>query len=237
MTVRFKIKYPVTLCAFLFFFSKTFAQQVDFSVDSNSYLPQVFYKTFNRDLPIYNGRLFSGYPSGIKGTAFFNDIQKEIGTAVYDGIAYKNLPLIYDVITDELIVRSDDNLPYVLFSDRVSAFTFRDFTFIRIDNGILPKGFYQVLERGTLTFLCKRQKIIKESIVGMSLERDFLVTDKFYVLKDNKFYPVTSRKTFYKTIKEKKQLVAKALRSRNIKFKNDPEAFITTGIHIYNQQR
>ncbi|MGC4235003.1 MAG: hypothetical protein QM594_18670 [Niabella sp.] len=237
MTGHFKIKYPVTLWAFLFFFSKAFSQQTGFSVESISYLPQVFYKTFDRDLPIYNGRLFSGYPSSIKGTAFFNDIQKEIGTAVYDGVAYKNLPLMYDVNADELIVRSDDNLPYILSSDRVSAFTFRDLTFMRIDNNIIPKGFYQVLEQGTLTLLCKRRKIIKESIVGMSLERDFLVTDKFYILKDNRFYPATSRKTFYKTIKEKKQLVAKALRSQNMRFKNDPEAFITTGIHIYNQQR
>ncbi|HMR82431.1 MAG TPA: hypothetical protein PKE30_04840 [Niabella sp.] len=234
--MRFKIKYPATLWAFLFFFSKAFTQQTDFSVESLSYLPEVFYKTFDRDLPVYNGRLFSGYSSSIKGTAFFNDIQKETGTAVYDGVAYKNLRLMYDLNTDELIVRGDDNLPYILFSDRVSAFTFRDLTFIRIDNNIIPKGFYQVLEQGALTLLCKRQKIIKESIVGMSLEREFLVTDKFYILKDNVFYPITSRRTFYKTIREKKQLVAKALRSRNLRFKDDPEAFITTGIHIYNQQ-
>lgn len=237
MTVHFKIKYPVALLAFLFLFSKIFAQQTDFSTESISYLPQVFYKTFDRDLPIYNGRLFGGYPSNIKGTAFFNDIQREIGTAVYDGVAYKDLPLLYDTYTDELIVRSNDNLPYILFSSRVSAFTFRDLTFIRIDNNTIPEGFYQVLERGTLTLFCKRQKIIKESIVGMSVERDFLGTDKFYILKDNAFYSVASRKAFYKIVKEKKQLVAKALRSQNIRFKNSPETFITTGIHIYNQQR
>ncbi|GAB3422832.1 hypothetical protein [Niabella aquatica] len=235
MTVLFKIKYLVFLWVLLFFRGKVLGQQAVFA-EAPTYLPSVFYKTFGQDLPIYNGRLFGGYSSNIKGTAFFNDVQREIGTIVYDGVAYKDLPLIYDIYTDELIVRNNDNLPYLLFSNRISAFTFKNYYFIRIDSNAVPTGFYQIIERGALSLFCKRQKVIKETIDGMTVERNFIVTDRFYILKNDQYYPVTSKRAFYKLVKEKKQAIAKQLRSQNLTFKKNFEDFITTGIYIYNQQ-
>lgn len=199
-------------------------------------LPDSFYTVFNKHLPLFNGRLFFGYPAGIKGHAFYPDNAWSPATVLYDGIWYKATAL-YDVCSDDLVVLNPDNsAPFILYSERVTRFVTDSQTFIRMDETVDPllkNGMYQVVSDGTFAVFIKRRKIIQEEIVDRELNREFVSEDLFFIRKNNRYYRIRNKADLYALIKEKKPEILKSIKSRNLKFKKNPEAVITLAAGFY----
>lgn len=199
-------------------------------------LPDAYYTSFSQDLPVYNGRLYSGYASNIIGNAYLFDQAMYKGWVEYDSIAYNNLSLSYDIYAQHLIVYGQNNLANILYGERVSAFQLEDKSFLRLTIPGIAIGFYQLITKGEITLICKRQKTLKEKLDQMIIEREFLNADQFFVLKNGQVIPLSSKRALRKIIQEKKQLISRELRQRNIRFKSDKEKYITTAVQLYNGQ-
>ena len=114
-----------------------------------------FYKAIGQESRLYNGHEYLPYDPHIKENALFPYDAKtwEPGEVNYDGIVYKNVPMMYDVYKDVVIVLLYNKFSmFTLLSNRVHDFAFANHHFVRIDadsvnsrqSGIIP-GFYDQL--------------------------------------------------------------------------------------------
>ncbi len=201
-------------------------------------LPRTFYQIFDKNLPIAYGRVFTGYSPQITGSPFFNGPGWTDGKVVFDNVTYEHLKLQYDVYANELIVKRDENLPYILSAEKIAGFTLGELSFIKIakDNSWkLPPGFYQLQTNGPVQQIAARKKILKEIIEDSRIKKEFITVDEFYGFDEEQMIPIKNKKALFQLVKDKKALIRKELKGRNLSFKNNREAFITTAIEIYNQ--
>ena len=95
---------------------------------------------------LYNGREYYDYSPTIKdGDPFFLSTKFNTGNIIYDGILYENVPLLYDLVTSDVII-TDSNYFYriKLNGERVSRFSVLQHTFIRLEedsNSVIKTGF------------------------------------------------------------------------------------------------
>ena len=192
----------------------------------------------NNWLPLYNGRQFYSYNLISKGDAFYPDKQWRTGTIVFDGVSYPGISMMYDAFKDEVVVKHPANLPIIIFSERVKDMSFDGnyFFYVKDNNpGNLEKGFYQQLLSGKVTLLSKRARLYAETIKEKEIEREFLVADKYYILKDGKYYRINNKKQLFDLLKDKRKNLAGKRKQLHLHFKKDPENFMTVLTAYYNQ--
>ena len=188
--------------------------------------------------PLYNGRQFYSYSSSIQGHPFYNVTKWSNGAVLYDGLWYHNIPLLYDISRDELIVNHPSSIPAVLFSERVSQFIINGevFVYLREDKkGIIQKGFYQLLQDGKAVLYKKSFKLLEEKIEDRQLIRQFVLTEKFFVWKNEEYRPVKRQKDLLDILKDKGQELNQYKNQHNLRYKGNAEKFIVSLTQYYNQ--
>jgi hypothetical protein len=194
-----------------------------------------YHRSRNGDAAIYNGMAHLGYLPSIKGTAYFQSANWQTGTVVYNQMEYNNITLKYDEVADQVVVRQPTS-SYILslFSPRVQRFSLGSAQFIYLNDGV-PTGFYQLLERGKMTILAKRTKVINETISGIELERNFDSSTKFYALTNGTYYPIEKQKSILALLKDQRKKIQQHLKSKGIKFKSNPEMASLEMAAYYNE--
>jgi len=203
-------------------------------------LPRVHVSDQDEWLPIYNGRFFYGYPFITKGDAFYPDKGWHRGTVVYDGVSYYGIDTRYDAYKDEIMVRNTGNISVILFSERVSAVSFDGYRFLYLEKNKeenIENGFYQQLLTGRISVLVKRSRLYEEAPAKYEtkLERKFLVTDKYYLLKEGKYHPVSSKRKLFALLRDKEGKLDARVRELKLKYKKEPDRFIKEVVSYYNQ--
>ena len=130
-----------TLCFLsLFFIAESFGQT---AMNDSSYLQTSitqavsnFYKSIGQQSRLYDGQEYLPYDPHTKGNALFPyDVQGwEPGEVTYDGVLYKNVPMMYDVYKDAVVVLLYNKFTmFSLLKTRVHDFSFSNHHFIRLD--------------------------------------------------------------------------------------------------------
>ena len=192
----------------------------------------------DESLPIYNGRLFYGYPPMSHGIPYYKTMGWQKGSIRYEGHWYADVSIIYDPVVEQLVVRNPRYLSLALFSERVQEFKIEGDRFVRLypdaDN-VIKEGFHRVLVEGTVTIYQRHIKVIKEEVKADQLELNVETINQYYALKEGRFYPVNKQKSILALLKDKRQAIQQHLRSQAVKFKRDPERAITLIATFYNQ--
>ncbi len=191
------------------------------------------YESFiNEQSGIFNGREYIEYDFRIKGHPYFRDEDFTPGSVEYFGQRYDNVELKYNTHKNILVVEYYDHIGYgkelALDMDRVDAFKLFGHEFIKIekesDYSGLKKGFYdQLLNSKDLKVLCLREKELYEKVEGLSMERSFLLEDKFYIVKHGEVVKVSNKISVISAFKDKKKEVKKFIKQNMIDFKPDFE--------------
>lgn len=201
-------------------------------------LTVLYYNGWEQKSPIYNGRRFLGYPSTIKGTAFWNNDQWKTGSVLYENIWYDSLLLRYDIYDDQLTALTNNGLMYTIVKEKVNAFFIGHDYFVRIINvkgQNLATGFYQHLSEGKLTLLVKRTKQINEKKDGIVLEKEFLAKDQFFIVKDNVKHLISNQSQLAKISKDNPNILQYVKRNMGLRFKDNKELFISEFVNYYNK--
>jgi len=205
-----------------------------------------YYIAMGQQSRLYSGREYSFYDRSIKGTALYplNAQTWAVGEVTYDGLVYKNVPLMYDIYKDALISLLYNHFSmYTLLSERVSDFTFSGHHFVRVNaNGLVDDksgivtGFYDQLYGGKTEVLARRTKTIQNSTnQSLILETYFIEHNDYYVKKGNVYYKVGGQGSFLNVFKDKKQALQKYMKDNDFKFKTDPEAAMARLAAYYDQ--
>ncbi len=162
---------------------------------------------------LFNGVEYKGIPEPYDGFPFFNSEYVEEGSIRYDDELYQNIPMQYDLVHDLLIVEHYDQKGYVSMikphQSKISSFDLLGHTFINIvrdsTSGVLRDGFYDLLYDGNTKVLAKRKKNKHEDISVQMIKVSFLEKNNYYLVKDGKYYPVKSKGSMLKVLKDQRK--------------------------------
>lgn len=201
-------------------------------------LASIYYTAQKENSPLYNGRQFYSYSSSILGHAFYRSGEWEKGSVLYDGLWYHDIPMLYDVYRDELVISHPNLIPVILFSERVSQFVIKgeEFVYLREnENEIAGKGFYQVLKHGKAVVYKKSFKLLDEKIEGQQIQREFFLKEQFFVRMNNVYYRIKRQQDLLNVFKDKNREVNQYKNQLKLKYKGNAEKFIVSVAQYYNQ--
>lgn len=201
-----------------------------------------FYSTtLTEQLRVYSGTEYKDYARPFKqGHPYFATGQWSKGVVNYDGETYKDLLLLYNLVTDEVIILGYDNSSKIaLPKNRVKHFFISGHHFLNIPQDSLfsaniSPGFYDVLANGKASLLARRSKNIQTTVTS-EIELKVYSKDHYYIKVDHSFFPVTNKKLLLEPLKSRKSEVQQYMRQNRLRFKRDPENTMIKVINYYNQ--
>jgi hypothetical protein len=187
---------------------------------------------------IYNGVQYHLYPPAYKGSAYFQDRAMCVPAIVcYNGTWYKNVPVLYDMYTDEMVSELGDSL-YTLRADRISGIYLSGHHFVYLksaESKNLPAGYYDQLYDGTSAVLVKRARTVQNRVTQQAVEVIYENQDVIYIKKDQKYIPVNSKGSVLDIFKDKAKQLKQYLSDNKIAYKKDKEASIVKLAGYYDQ--
>jgi hypothetical protein len=193
----------------------------------------------------YTGKVYERYWTGIKGHPFFLGEQYNQGSVNYQGVAYENISLMYDMSRDVLVTRDfTGELAMELLREKITRFRIANHRFINIDpdsTSSMRPGFYEILYDGSVSVLVKRMNQVvrvtrREDEPGkVSADRQFTEYDEFYVLKDNRYNVIRGESDLLAVLKDRRPELRKFLSRRTVSYRKDPAAAIVAAVSYYEQ--
>lgn len=197
------------------------------------------YKTYDRivgleNTGLYNGTEFTDPYLNTNGTyRYYNGFDYTRGSVTYNGQYYADVFLKYDLLEDNLLSRSDDNLSVFnvkLIPDFVESFSIHGHNFVRLPDAAIKlggNGFYEVAYLGNDTALyIKHNKKMRDKALKKGMQYSFLNAN-YYLLKYHGAYTVVrSQRDFRKLFPEKSEEIRKFFKSFKTMYRSDPDAFM-----------
>lgn len=197
----------------------------------------LFYHSVNESSHLFNGTEYIMYDQHIKGTPYFMD-NVTTGSVFYDGTWYQDVPMLYELTTNKLVIRQyNGGVLICLVNEKVGSFILSNHTFIHIvpDSGssIISDGFYDRIYNGNVKAYSRRQTVLLEN--PTTYETNFKRDDKYYINRNNLWYPISSESDALRVFKDHKKEVTKYLRQNKIRYKKTPEYAIVKMAEYYDQ--
>lgn len=190
----------------------------------------IYYQSLQQQSGLYNGSEYVQYMHLLKEGHPYLDTSALInGSVYYDGTAYKNVPMLYDIIKDELVIQHFNKVFLVqLVRSKIDSFILQTHHFLHlgkdsVTEGNIQEGFYDRLYNGKVKLYVRRRKFIKESIRDMEVERNVYQKDQYFLYKDGVYHDVYTESSILKLLKDKKPELRQALRKQGVRFRKDRE--------------
>jgi len=219
-------------------FSQNFINDTSRETASFQEAVNLYHQFLSPETGLYDG---SEYPYSIfypvtinEGHPFFESKDFVTGAVFYNNILYKNVPLLYDIIQDELLI-NDPSMIYILRlnNERIGWFTVWGQTFIRLtaDNATNPQfqtGFYNLLYNGKTSLYKRVSKIIKEnSASAQGINKYVVELNTYFIKKDNQYYEVKNKKSLIAILNNKKKEIIQFIKKNKLNLrKNKNDALI-----------
>ncbi|MFT3705650.1 MAG: hypothetical protein QM802_24995 [Agriterribacter sp.] len=200
----------------------------------------IYYQSLQIQAGIYNGSEYVPYVNTLKeGHPYFDTTAILKGSVLYDGMQYNDIPMLYDIITDQLIIQHYNKVFLVqLIRSKVDSFNLLGHSFVHLgrdstkDN--VKEGYYDLVYNGKTKFYVRRTKDIQESIPDMTVERRVYAHKRFFIYKNNMYNEVYNQASVLALFKEKRGEIKQALRKQHIKFRKQREAAIALMAQQYD---
>ena len=200
----------------------------------------IYHQSFGDQSALYNGSKYGEYLFRFKeGHPFFYSAQPVAGSVIYDGVMYDTVLMRYDEITDVLVI--NDQVDRIqLLNEKVERFNLFNSDFIRLvkdslTNSLVSSGFYNLLYKGKICLLKKQIKTIREVITtNAELLRFVDEKDYYYIKKDDKIYPIKSRKNLFKLFGDRKKEMQQFIKANELSFSKDRQNMLTKATAYYD---
>lgn len=182
-----------------------------------------------------NGTEFKDeYQNANGDSRYFNLFEFAEGNIGYNGQLYSNVPLEYDIFSDNVITRSNDylsNFLVKLIPEYISGFTIGGHDFVKLQAPNLnfdDNGFYEAALNGRLFKLyIKHVRKEKERTVDYKVQHSFS-KENYYVVQNEGIYTrVNSIKDFKKIVPDLYKEVQKFRSDYKLLYKSDIDGFMT----------
>src|ERR1700733_9395504 len=83
---------------------------------------------------IYNGRAYQPHDGNLQGgDPYFNSPLSVIGSLTFDGLEYTGVPLLFDLVRNQLIITDPKGQLLSLYNDKIQQFTIGRHHFVRLN--------------------------------------------------------------------------------------------------------
>ncbi len=208
---------------------------------SNSFPVSLYYNALGENAHIYTGYEYFTPDRNIKGSPYYLADSPSPSDLLYDDSYYKNIPIMYDVLKDEVVVnRLGQNFKISLVNDKLKSFTFRRHEFIRISgdsaNGnLLATGFYDRLYNGKTIVIAKRRTRLQETYIYSQINYEYIRQDIYYLIVSGQIVPVDSKSSVLKLFNSKKSEIKAFIRKNKLNFKSEFEKTLVAISAYYDQ--
>lgn len=189
---------------------------------------------------LYNGRIYYMYDSREIESQFFIERKPFTGSISIEKQTYHGIPLLYDLVKEEVVVRHFDGDFIIIPFVKVNGFTIHDHHFKKLIQGQdinenMDTGFYDLAYDGTTKLIIRRIKLRQEKIIDRSLIVEFHEKDQYFIKKNDYYYPVHSKKSVLNLLPEHKKELRRAARSYENGFRKNREEAINKMVNIHDQ--
>ncbi|MDO3416241.1 hypothetical protein Q3A66_14315 [Hymenobacter sp. BT770] len=167
---------------------------------------------------LYNGPEYVDYAKRYQprtGHQFFLWPDKQSGSVYYNGQAFGNLQLAYDVVLDQVVL-SQPTSPLLLrlIPEKLEYFTLNNHRFRRLvadsaSSRVIRTGFYEVLVDSSVQVLAKRAKRLQERIVTPNIAVEFTATDRLFMQKGGSYYAIKRKSNALRLFADKNKEMQK----------------------------
>lgn len=201
----------------------------------------IYQREFQVQSGLYNGSEYSQPFTTEEQHPFFIENDWTDGTIEFMGYVYHDVPILYDLTTDQLVTEiSFNGAAIVLPPQKVKRFSLSGHTFVRIHqdtskNISLPEGFYGLLYEGPSRVLVRREKnqqrLIKSGVVTIYYEEK----NRYYIFNKGKYFPLKGRSSIYAVLSNQKQTLKKYARENREAFRNNRESAYAALAEYYDK--
>ena len=183
--------------------------------------------------PIYNGKEYLFYTFKMEGDPFFGtgiygdgSVNFVEGWVSYNGRKYGLVPLLFDLVRDQLVVLSPDKkTPIVMHNEFVDSFSIFGHTFIALNEdhkqNLYNTGFYDLLYNGQrVQFLERHVKLLNPRIQGTTMTTIFQSKNRFYIHKNGLYYLVSGKKDMFRVFSDHLRELKKVMRQNHLKLRH-----------------
>ncbi len=216
------------------------AQSTDSNIhDDSTDAMVVYYQSLRQESPLYNGKEYIEYAYTLQeGHPFFQSPDWMIGTIHFEGMTFREVPMIYDIVKDQVIIQDFQrvfkiNLP----ADKIQQFTVAGHTFIRLirgENDRIKTGFYDQLYHGKISLYVRREKKITETY-GLQIVKGVSGKNIYYIKKNGNYYDIRNKGELIDLLKDHKKEVQQYLKKTGTNFRDDPETVMASAVEYYDK--
>lgn len=212
----------------------------DSSDDALLHAIKVYHNAAGDQSGIYNGSQYFRYPNPIfSGHPYFLTDSLTMGSVFYDGILYKDVLLLYDEITDQLITKDMSGYNLVsLIKDRITHFNISGHHFINISDksGLPAPGYYRVLYDGRSQVLVKETKsVLERPINSREIERVVYPVINYYIRSGAQYYRFNNIKSLLPAFGEHQKAIRDFIKKKRLRFRSNKEDVISQLVTFYDQ--
>ena len=198
----------------------------------------IFYAKMQPEAHLYDGVEFLPYDNIIHGNAFYPDGSVHTGTVTYDGIWYGSVPMLYDILKDQLIISTSADYLISPAQGKIGGFAFGDHRFVRLQPDSATEGFpgtgiYEILYEGRERLLVRHRKAVQ--IDPSDQHQFYLEKTAYYLLAGGKYYTVDRQRTFLKALGNAQSTLKGFIRRNGLRFKTDPPGTMKAVLAYYDQ--
>jgi hypothetical protein len=172
---------------------------------------------------LYNGSDYVIYLPENEEHPYFQSDDWVDGSVVYWGELYENVPLMYDLQTDQLVTEHNRGNPIKLLAEKIESFSMAGHTFVRLerDSSKIAEGFYDLLYNGETKVYAKYNKTFQETIDNRDITPHFDESTRFYIFNHGVFNVVKKKGSVLQVFEDQKQAVKDFIRKNHVRFKDD----------------
>jgi len=194
-----------------------------------------------RQSELYSGREYIGFKEAAKGHQFLHSDLWQSANIVFDGFLYKDIDTRFDIYEQLVLIKHfDENgrmVSIVPDQKKIKSFTIYDKFYLNMDfldtvKNSSKVGFLQVIYNGDIKVLAKREKNTVNSSLS-NLYKEFREKERYFILKDNELYKISSKRAFLKVVPEYKKPLKKFARKRRMFFSDNKARFLKDMIEQY----
>jgi hypothetical protein len=189
---------------------------------------------------VYEGHEYLPYVLPARGNAFYVTNKWQDGSVLFKGKLYSHLPLLYDILKDQLVLQSWNKAFRIHLSKQsVGWFNIGTRHFIKVNGAdsskqnTPPAGYYEELVQGPVILLAKRTKTAVIPTSGDIME--FREDDLYFIKKAGRYYRVKTKRSVLKAISDHKSEIKRYLHKNNIRFGPNRESAMVKMVKYENQ--
>jgi hypothetical protein len=231
---KFNISFLLLLCVFT-----TKGQQLTdtaFIADARRQAINFYTEAIGIQSRLFNGSEYLEHIVSRNEYAYMHE-DVEYGNVKYAGELYTNVPLYYDLETDQLVTAFPHGKKIQLLRSQVEYFEIDGHKFVLLDNKKMANGFYDLLYDGKMKFYAQRQKVLvmKVDSNGGNAHNIFESSVKYFILKDGAYHAVKTRRSVLALMSDHRKEIKRALKAANVRYKNEREKAIALLLNNYER--